>query len=123
MRERPDGRDLLITARKVLRERILPKLDPALRHEMLMVLNALSIAERQMAAGEAPIAAETVELSALLGAPVDDLVAANRRLVEWIRAGAADPGAEARAAILAHLRVVGRARLAESNPKVLGPAG
>lgn len=119
MRERPDSRELLTAARKVLRERILSQLDPALRYDLLMVINALSIAERGLALGEAPLAAERARLASLFGREASDLIEANRRLAALIRAGDADPGRPARATVLDHLRAVGRARLAESNPRVL----
>jgi len=123
MRERPDGRELLAAARRVLREKLLPQLDPSLRHDLLMVINAVSIAERGLALGPAPLDEERRRLAALLGEETGDLVAASRRLAESIRAGDVDPGRPARAAVLAHLRATGRDRLAESNPRRLGRSG
>lgn len=123
MRERPDGRELLAAARRVLREKILPQIDPSLRHDLLMVVNAISIAERGLALGTAPLDEERRRLTAILGDDVGDLVAANRRLAALVRAGEADPGRPARAAVLEHLRAVGRDRLAESNPRVLARSG
>ncbi|NLH79976.1 MAG: hypothetical protein GX458_03910 [Phyllobacteriaceae bacterium] len=119
MRERPDGRELLAAARRVLREKLLPQIDPSLRHDLLMVVNAISIAERGLALGTAPLDEERRRLAAILGEDGGDLVAANRRLAALVRAGEADPGRPARAAVLEHLRAVGRDRLAESNPRVL----
>ena len=63
MRERPDGRELLAAARRVLREKLLPQVDPALRHDLLMVVNAISIAERGLALGTAPLDAERRRLA------------------------------------------------------------
>lgn len=123
MRERPDGRELLATARRVLREKLLPQVDASLRHDLLMVVAAISIAERGLALGTAPLDEERRRLTAILGDDTGDLVAANRRLAALIRAGEADPGRPARAAVLDHLRAVGRDRLAESNPRVLPRSG
>lgn len=123
MRERPDGRELLAAARRVLREKILPQIDPSLRHDLLMAVNAISIAERGLALGTSPLDEERRRLAAILGDDTGDLVAANRRLAALIRAGEADPGRPARAAVLDHLRAVGRDRLAESNPRVLARSG
>ena len=123
MRERPDGRELLAAARRVLREKLLPRIDPSLRHDLLMAVNAISIAERGLALGTAPLDAERRRLVALLGDDAGDLVAASRRLAARIRAGEADPGRPTRAAVLEHLRATGRDRLAESNPRVLARSG
>ncbi len=119
MREQPRGDALLACARQVLREQVLPTLPADRKHALLMAMNAMAIAERQLRAGDAP---EAGELDALRGLLDDDgltLATGNRRLGRLLRDGAADPGAPRRAALLAHLREVGRQRLAESNPKVL----
>jgi len=123
MRERPDGRELLAAARRVLREKLLPAVDPSLRHDLLMAVNAISIAERGLALGTAPLFEERRRLTEILGDDAGDLVEANRRLAAMVRAGEADPGRPARAAVLDHLRAVGRDRLAESNPRVLERSG
>ena len=125
MRERPDPLDLVVAVRNLLKAKILPAVDPSLRMDVLMALNALSIAERQIAAGPAPLDAERAALAGLIGAtePVTDPGQANRALSARLRQGDGDPGRPDRAALLAHLQAVGRARLAESNPRVLaGPA-
>lgn len=120
MRERPDPLDLVVAVRNVLKAKILPAVDPSLKMDVLMAMNALAIAERQITAGDAPLAEEQASLAALLGTPVTDPVAANRALSARLRAGDGDPGKPGRAALLAHLEAVARARLAESNPRVLG---
>lgn len=122
MRDRPTGKELLACARKVLREKVLPSLPAEHKYTVLMVLNAMSIAERQLHYGEEPGRQELATLSALLGEPFGDLGAANRSLAIALRAGAGDPGQPNRAALLAQLRVTGRQRVLESNPKAL-PGG
>jgi hypothetical protein len=119
MRDRPKGDELLACARSVLREQVLPVLPPEHKHGLLMALNAMSIAERQLQYGEAPERAEMAALETLLGQTATDLAAANRLLALSLRAGAGDPGREQRDALLAHLRTVGRQRVLESNPKAL----
>ncbi|MEO8296232.1 MAG: DUF6285 domain-containing protein [Burkholderiales bacterium] len=119
MRARPEGPALLDTACEVLREQVLPALPAAQRHALLMVINAVETAARQMSAGEAPAQAELAALAGLNGHGHDDLVQANRQLVGRIRSGQADPGTPGHDAVLAHLRTVTRQRLVESSPKTL----
>lgn len=119
MRDRPKGDELLASARKLLREQILPALPAEHKHGLLMALNAMSIAERQLQYGEGPERAELAALEALLGEPCPQPDVANRRLALHLRAGAGDPGQARRSALLAHLRAAGRQRLLESNPKAL----
>ena len=125
MRDRPTGDDLLECARKALREQVLPSLPGEHRHTVLMVMNAMSIAERQLRYGEAPGHQELAAIARLLGEDCGDLAAGNRRLCCLIREGRADPRQAQRAALLEHLRAVARQRLLESNPKMLneGKAG
>lgn len=122
MRDRPRGDELLAAARKLLREQVLPALPAQHRHALLMSLNAMSIAERQLQHGEQPEREELAALQQLLGETALSAAAANRNLAQKLRAGAGDPGQPQRAALLAHLRVVGRQRLLESNPKALPAA-
>ena len=119
MRARPEGPELLDTACEVLREQVLPALPADKRHALLMVLNAVETAARQMSAGEAPARAELASLATLTGNAQTDLVQANRQLIERIRNGQADPGTAGHDAVLAHLRQVTRQRLVESSPKTL----
>jgi Domain of unknown function (DUF6285) len=119
MRDRPTGDDLLQCARQVLRGDVLPSLPAEQRHALLMVMNAMSIAERQLRYGEAPVKEELAAIAGLIGHDCSDLIAGNRRLCTLIRDGGADPGQPLRAALFAHLRSVGRQRVLESNPKIL----
>lgn len=119
MRDRPRGDELLAAARRLLREQVLPALPAQHRHALLMSLNAMSIAERQLQYGEQPERDELKALLQVLGESGLQADVANRRLALRLRAGAGDPGQPQRAALLAHLRAAGRQRLLESNPKAL----
>ncbi|AYH42694.1 DUF6285 domain-containing protein [Azoarcus sp. DN11] len=119
MREQPKGDALLACARQLLRDEVLPALPAERKYALLMAMNAMSIAERQLRNGDAPEAQELAELRALLDDPKAGPGEGNRRLARRLRAGAGDPGTPQRAALFAHLRAAGRRRLAESNPKVL----
>ncbi|MDT3671036.1 MAG: DUF6285 domain-containing protein [Aromatoleum sp.] len=130
MRDQPTGEELLDTARAVLRDDLIPALPADKRHAALMIANALSIAARQLKAGDAGERAELAALEGLLSEPFathtddgpslrDALAAANRKLSQWIRAGRADHGA-LRDSVRAHLDDVIRRKVAESNPKYLG---
>jgi len=119
MRCRPTGDELLFSAQKLLRERVLPVVPTEQKHTLLMALNAMSIAERQMRAGDAPDHNELTGLNALLNINAPDILVANQRFSSVIRVGAADPGAPQRASILAQLRAMTRQQIQESNPKLL----
>jgi hypothetical protein len=121
MREQPTGEQLLDTARTLLKNNVLPLLQGDARRDLLMVMNALGIAQRELQVGTAADEAERKSLAQLMGNPVDELELANRQLAQNIRQGMADPGNSERAAVLAHLRQVGASRLQVSNPKVLKP--
>lgn len=137
MRELPEGADLLDTARELMQSELLPALSGGQRHAARMIMRAMQIAARQLQAGDAPLREEAQSLAALLAqldgakgtgmvpagaASESNLTAANQRLVELIREGQADPGAPHRHAMLDHLRLAARARLLESNPRVLDDA-
>jgi hypothetical protein len=126
MNDRPDAKNLLATARDALAAEILPTLKGRARYTALMIVNAISIAEREIEAGAAPSRAEYERLQNLLrersGSSSDEaryaeLAGYNRRLAEEIRAGRFD-GPE-RAALIEHLRRTTEEKLAVSNPKAL----
>lgn len=119
MRDQPTGEQLLACARRALKDKLLPALDADQRYTLLMVMNAMSIAERQLHEGEAPAQRELEELQALLGSAGASLADANREFAKRLREGAADPGQPARAAMFAQLRRTAVGRLRESNPKLL----
>lgn len=119
MREQPTGESLLQCARDLLRNNVLPLLQGDAKRDVLMVMNAMSIAQRELQQGTAIEDEEKQTLAAVIAEPVFDVAHANRKLAARIRAGLADPDTAERAAVLNHLRVVGKNRLLASNPKVL----
>jgi len=119
MRDRPTAPDLLETAQAVLRARLLPALPRDLKYDALMVLNAIGIAARQTAAGEAPVQEARARLAALYDAPDTSLEVLEARLAADIRAGRFDPGTGQRGAVFAHLWQTTRAKATESIPKAL----
>lgn len=131
MNDRPDARDLLEIARHAFTTEVLPAVPEALRYTALMIANAIAIAQREIAAGDAPLRGEYRRLAELLSgnaaAPDGDalrkaVAGYNRRLANEIRAGRFD--GEERAAMLEHLRRTTEEKLAVSNPKALvDPAG
>ncbi|ENO85103.1 DUF6285 domain-containing protein [Thauera linaloolentis] len=133
MRDRPTGAELLDTARQVLRDELIPALPADKRMSALMIANALAIAARQLQNGDDLERAELAALEHLLSEPFapasgdtaavrGGLLSANRKLSEWIRGGRADDG-PLREDVRAHLASAIRHKVAESNPKYLGPQG
>lgn len=119
MREQPTGELLLQCARDVLKKNVLPLLQDDAKRDVLMVMNAMSIAQRELQQGTVFEDDEKQGLARLLGAPVFDVAQVNRELAARIRAGVADPESAERAEVLGHLRTVGKNRLLASNPKIL----
>lgn len=118
MRERPDGAELLATARELLRQELLPLLPKDKAYQALMIANAMGIAERQLQAGSVPQAKEQAELVALLGQE-GELPVLTRAFAQGIRRGEFDHNAEAQQ--LLWQSVLQRVR--ESTPKVLAAYG
>jgi hypothetical protein len=130
MNDRPDARNLLESARNAFLADILPALPEASRYTALMIANAMAIAQREIAAGDAALRAECERLRRLLSesaaAPAGDALRValggyNRRLAREIRAGRFD--GEGRAGMLEHLRRTTEEKLAVSNPKALAGQG
>ncbi len=129
MRDQPDGVALLDIARQVLREDVLPLLQPDQRLPVLMVVNALGIAERQLRAGDKPVQEQLQGLQDLLdgkAVPVElcqtpqaERLRLGRQLGMLIRSGKADPSTALHAPVAVHLREVALQTLLESNPKYL----
>jgi hypothetical protein len=127
MRDRPNGADLVAIARDVLVNAVMPMAPEQERVTALMIASALGIAERELAAGEAPLRAELAALTAIYGVPQaaadaqalhDALLRLNRRLAEDLRQDTI-VDAERRSAVYRLLVESTRARVAESNPKYL----
>jgi hypothetical protein len=122
MREQPTGELLLQCARELLKSKVLPMLHGDAKRDVLMVMNAMSIAQRELQQGAAIEEEEQRGLAEVLGEPVFDVARANRELAARIRSGMADPDKAERAAVLSHLRAEGKNRLLASNPKILKDA-
>lgn len=96
MRDHPQGHELLAVAAKTFREQLLPALPEEKKYTALMILNAMSIAERQQAIGEGPLNDECDLLEAVLGAEPDcaelhgRAAGLNRELARRVRAGLVD---------------------------------
>lgn len=120
MLERPDGGNLLDTARDVLLQQLLPHLPEAQRFQARMVANAMAVARREALADAAPALAALRDVMAEPTGAAEDLL---RRLAQEIRAGAHDPGTAAHAPVAAALLALTRLRCGVSAPKALGKAG
>jgi hypothetical protein len=120
MLERPDGGNLLDTARDVLLKDLLPHLPEAQRFHARMVANAMAVARREAVADPAPTLAALRTAMATPAGAADDLL---QRLSREIRAGTHDPGTAAYAPIAAALLALTRLRCGVSAPKALGKAG
>jgi Domain of unknown function (DUF6285) len=120
MPDRPDVPALLEEARRTLLETLLPLLPPDRRYDGLMVANAMAIAAREAAQGDAILREAASMLAPLFPAasaePLRDLEAA---LAREIRAGLCDAPEPRREAIRNYLRWSVAARLRLSNPKAL----
>lgn len=119
MRQQPCGEDLLICAHKVLHDEVLPALPDDRKHALRMVLNAISIAHRQMHYGSAPELEELLQIRALLDDQACSLNDGLRQISRIIRNGGGDPGESNRKALISLLRSTSQQRLSESNPKAL----
>lgn len=121
MRDAPDTRDLIATARETLKAEILPQLSGRAKYSAAMIANALGIALRDLDTDmAAEAAAERDALRRLLGSDEADLAALNAAFAAAIRAGRFDPGSEGHEAARAALVSQTRARLASVAPKALG---
>ncbi|MFZ5757410.1 MAG: DUF6285 domain-containing protein [Pseudomonadota bacterium] len=126
MRDRPQGHELLAIAAQTFREQLLPALPEEKKYVAMMLLNALSIAERQLANGEAALQAEAEALEALLGMSTDEGAAINARLAvldrtlaQRIRKGALDDDRAAQQLLWA----ITLQKVRESSPRYLKAEG
>jgi hypothetical protein len=119
MNDRPKGDELLATARKVLREELLPLVTKENKRDVLMVMNAMSIAERQLGFCNPDDREQIKGLENLMEKSFSNAASASRVLAHFIREGGADPGQVKRNETLAWLRANVRRKLMESNPKIL----
>ena len=77
MREQPTGELLLQCARELLKSKVLPMLQGDAKRDVLMVMNAMSIAQRELQQGAALEEEEQRGLAEVLGEPVFDVARAN----------------------------------------------
>ena len=133
MHDLPDADDLLAAARESVLGNILSAVPDAAHYEVLMIANALAIARRMLAFGDAPIRAELVALAALYElSPVPDLAGEalvgalaelNRRLARDIRDGVFDQPCHAHDAVRALIWQSTVRKLREAKPKLLQAEG
>lgn len=115
MRDRPTSEELLVEARRILREDLAPELSGGQRYKALMIANALGMAARELAAGEAPLRRERELLQDLLGETEADLTALNALLATRLRDGDAGGDEAAYKALVD----IAKAKVREVNPKAL----
>jgi hypothetical protein len=131
MHDMPSASQLILLARSELMSKVLPNLPEDLRYEARMIANAMAIADREWhetdrlrVALPALLARALHPTARGLGMATAEVVepdeAALMRLVMQIRAGEYNQQGTAQSALLTFLREFTRARLAVSNPKVLG---
>jgi hypothetical protein len=128
MFDHPTAAELIAAARMQLEQHVIPGIaEPRLRFQTLVAANVLAIVERELASGEAHLAAAWRRIADLEGEPADQpageqlcaaVAAQTRRLCERIRAGDYDDGPR-RQALQAHLRLTAEEELAIANPRFL----
>jgi hypothetical protein len=119
MRDRPEAPVLAALADALAA--MAPDLREERRVEPALLARARAIAERERAAGDAPVAACHRALIALLGEGGFD--ALFQRLAQQIRAGAYDAAGAERDRVLQLLWAVTLQKLRESNPDYLAASG
>jgi len=111
MRDAPQGVELLTEARRVLADKILPQLTSDSRYQLLMVIRAITLVEREFEASAGAEAKLGEKLQQLAGsdAPVPELT---QLLSKRIRNGDFDGSEE----LYAFLRLAVAFKLKETNP-------
>jgi hypothetical protein len=104
LRDQPDALALIAECRRVLKDRLLPQAEGDARYQMLMIISALGMAEREVAQGAV--------LDEALARPASGRGMDAAGLVAAIRAGRFDGNAELHAALLQ----AADARMAISKP-------
>jgi hypothetical protein len=118
MRDAPDTRDLIETARETLKAKILPELSGDAKYVGAMISNALGIALRDLDATDRP-AEELLALRDLMGASEGTLEDLNTDFARAIREGRFDPGRAAHGAARRILWAQTAERLERVNPNRL----
>ena len=128
MFDHPTAAELIAAARMQLEQQVIPSIaEPRLRFQTLVAANVLAIVERELADGEAHLAATWQRAAVLLGDPADPpsgaalrvaVAAQAQRLCEDIRAGVYDQGPRQQE-LLTHLRQTAEEELSVANPRFL----
>ncbi len=142
MRDRPETVHLLASARRALREQVVPALKGEAHSTALMLARVFSVVTARLAVDARALAAiesgaETGELAALArllgespsaarltyGGSNAAITHLSRRLAAAIRCGEFDPPGSGHDALLRLLLEITRVKVAESNPKALEHIG
>jgi len=128
MFDHPTAAELIAAARMQLEQQVIPSIvEPRLRFQTLVAANVLAIVERELATGEAHLAAAWQRAAELQGDAGDQpsgaalhaaIATQSRQLCADIRAGVYDDGPQ-RQALLAHLRRTAEEELLVANPRFL----
>ena len=128
MRDRPSISEVLLLARRILRERLLEHIPPEEKYETLMIANAMAIAARQLSFGEEPEREELKRIQEILGDEkpsetgvhtATELLSCYERLCKGIRSGEHAPSSKQYKNIYRLLRDQARQKVLESNPGYL----
>lgn len=113
---RPSAHNLLLTARQLLLDELLPALPREQHYEARMIANAMIIAARDQQQGSNCVDDERQQLQALLGESSDaELSALRKQLAGAIRQGQFDQHPQ----LNQGLRQINRSQLAINNPKAV----
>lgn len=113
---RPSAPDLLMTARQLLLDELLPALPRELHYEARMIANAMIIAARDQQQGSNCATGEQQQLQALLNnSSTGELSALRRQLASAIRQGQFDQ----HPLLSQRLRQINHRQLAINNPKAV----
>ncbi len=113
---RPSAPDLLMTARQLLLDKLLPVLPRELHYEARMIANAMIIAARDQQQGSSCANDEQQHLQALLDdSNTGDRSTLRRQLAGAIRQGRFDQNPQ----LSQKLKQINRSQLAINNPKAV----
>lgn len=113
---RPSAPDLLLTARQLLLDELLPALPRDLHYQARMIASAMIMAARDQQQGSQCAAEERQQLQALLDdSSEEDLLQLRKHLAGAIRQGRFDHQPQ----LQQSLRQINRSQLAINNPKAV----
>lgn len=117
MRDRPSGAELLALARELLLTELAALLPEDRRDQATTIAQCMTIVERELRFGDAPMAASHAALAALCGKGEREILL--RRLADDIRAGMYDAPSPRRETVRRLLWSITLQKLRESNPDFL----